>query len=74
MAKIQDVGIGNYIRNPRGVKTKDGGGMGVEALRIDRSEGNSFLCFPVTSKTPLTLDRSRGLVIPRDSEVEQVTI
>ena len=74
MAKIQNVGVGNYIRNPRGNRGLNSQQMNVEALRIDSNQGNSFLCFPVTamnSGSPV-VDTTRYLQIPIDTEVEQV--
>ena len=78
--KIQNVGIGNYIRNPRGRKLANSDGSAVEVLRVDANQGNSFLCFPVVgykagaSENEAVLDRTRYLQIPIDTEVQQVTI
>lgn len=72
MARIQNVGVGNYIRNPKGVKNGDT----VEVLQIASNDGNSFLCYPVVSKdsTNVVLDTKRYYQIPVDTNVDQVTI
>ncbi len=75
MAKIQTIGVGNYIRNPR--KNIQSGGVRIpEVLRIAENNGNSFTCYPVKdSKTvPVTVDTTRYLQIPIDTDVQQVTI
>ncbi len=74
MPKIQDVGIGNYIRSPRGRRGQDSRQMNVEVLQVAQNNGNSFLCFPVVSKNPLTLDTTRYQHINIDTVVDQVTI
>ena len=80
MPKIQDIGIGKYIRNPKGRKFENSKGSSVEILQIASSQGNSFTCFPVTSTKvgadgkEAILDKTRYLQIPVDTQVEQVTI
>ena len=76
MPKIQNVGIGNYIRNPRGRRGSDSRQMNVEVMKIHSDEGNSFLCYPVTNTEtdPVTLDTTRYQYIPIDTNVDQVTI
>jgi hypothetical protein len=76
MPKIQDIGVGNYIRNPQGNKSADSLGMNIEALQIYADDGGSFMCFPVTGKrgTEPILDKERYYQIPIDTNVEQVTI
>lgn len=72
MPKIQNVGVGNYIRDPKGVKAANGAR---QILKIDASYGNSFLCYPVKSYASglATLNYSTHQFIPIDTEVEQVT-
>lgn len=74
--KIQNVGVGNYIRNPKGVRLQDSDGRSFETLQVASNEGNSFLCYPVTnaSTVPVTTDKTRYQFIPIDTMVEQVTI
>lgn len=80
MPKIQNVGIGNYIRNPRGRRSDDSRGTAVETLQVASSQGNSFTCFPVTAVksgpdgTEAVVDTTRYLQIPVDTVVEQVNI
>ena len=80
MAKIQNVGIGNYIRNPRGRLQPGSRGTAVEVLKINSNSGNSFLCFPVTGVkqgpdgSEAVVDTTRYLQIPVGTEVEQVSI
>jgi len=74
MAKIQNIGIGKYIRNPKGRKASDS--TNVEVLQIAENHGNAYLCFPVTGRrgTDVILDKTRYLFIPIDSNVNEVTI
>lgn len=67
MPKIQNVGLGNYIRNPKNRK---------EVLRVDTNNGNSFTCYPVKAvhSTRVVVDTERYEQIPLDREVEQITI
>ena len=76
MAKIQNIGIGKYIRSPKGRHGTDSRQSNVEALFISRNDGNSFVCYPVSGKrgTEAVLDYTRYYQIPIDTEVEQVTI
>jgi hypothetical protein len=76
MPKIQNVGVGKFIRNPRGRRGADSRMMNVEVLQIAENGGNSFLCYPVTdAKTvPVTVDTTRFLQIPIDTVVDQVSI
>jgi len=76
MPKIQTLALGTYIRNPRGKKEPNSRGMSIEILQIAENHGNSFLCFPVTnaSSNPVTVDTTRYLFIPLDTNVESVTI
>lgn len=76
MPKIQDLGVGNYIRSPRGRRGQDSRQMNVEVLLIASNEGNSFKCFPVTnpSSVPVGVDTTRYQFIPIDTVVDQVTI
>lgn len=75
--KIQNVGLGNYIRNPKGVRQTDAPGMNIiEALKITQNNGNSFLCYPVKDPkaSPVTLDTTRFYDIPIDTMVERASI
>ena len=76
MPKIQDVGVGSYIRNPRGRHGEGSRRMSIEVLQIASNQGNSFLCYPVTNArtVPVTVDTTRYQFIPIDTNVEQVTI
>jgi len=76
MPKIQNIGLGNYIRNPRGRHGADSKQMNIEVLKVSENHGNSFLCYPVTDpKTvPVTVDTTRYQMIPIDTNVEQVSI
>ena len=73
MPKIQNIGLGNYIRNPRGRHIS--GGTKIELLQIASNEGNSFLCYPVTGKnsSQIIVDTTRYYYIPIDTDVEQAT-
>jgi len=76
MPKISSVGLGNYIRNPRGRHGVDSRGMNIEVLKIAEDHGGSFLCYPVTNTetVPVTLDTTRYQFIPKDQVVDQVSI
>lgn len=76
MPKIQNVGIGNYIRNPRGRYGDNSKGSNVEVLQVASNEGNSFLCYPVLDPkaNPVTIDTGRFQYIPIDTFVQQVTL
>lgn len=76
MAKIQNIGVGNYIRNPQGRHGMQSRGTNVEVLKIEENHGNSFLCYPISdpSSVPVTLDKSRYLFIPIDTDVQQVSV
>lgn len=74
--KIQNVGIGNFIRNPRGQHGSGSRQMNVEVLQVAKNDGNSFLCYPVTdAKTvPVTVDTTRFQQIKIDTVVDQVSV
>lgn len=76
MPKIQNVGIGNFIRNPRGRNAANSRAMNIEVLQVAQNNGNSFLCYPVTDakSVPVTVDTTRYQQIPIDTVVDQVTI
>lgn len=76
MAKIQDIGTGNYIRDPRGVKTTDGRGMNIRVLKVQANDGNSFRCHPIKSirGSTVEIDTENFIQIPIDTQVEPVTI
>lgn len=76
MPKIQNVGVGNFIRNPRGRQGEDSRGTNVEVLQVAVNEGNSFRCYPVTDAkaVPVTVDTTRFQFIPIDTMVQQVTL
>lgn len=76
MPKIQNVGLGNYIRSPRGRHGQNSRQMNTEVLQVSRNDGNNFLCFPVVDARtiPVTLDTTRYQYIPIDTVVDQVTI
>lgn len=76
MPKIQDVGVGGYIRNPKGRAGADSRQMNVEVLKVSENHGNGFLCFPVTKVASgvATLDKTRYQFIPIDTNVKQVSI
>jgi hypothetical protein len=76
MPKIQNVGVGGYIRNPRGRHGEDSRGMNVEVLQVAVNEGNSFRCYPVTDpkSVPVTVDTTRFQFIPIDTNVDQVSL
>lgn len=68
MAKIQTIGIGNYIRSPKG---RLAGGK-IEVWQVAQNNGNSFLCYPVVSKQSnrVVLDTTRYYDIPIDTDVD----
>lgn len=74
MARIQNVGVGKYIRNPKGMRPNSS--SGIETLQIASNEGNNFLCYPVVSSESgrVVVDTTRYLHIPIDTDVQQVTI
>lgn len=74
--KIQHVGLGNFIRSPRGRHGEGSKQTNVEVLQVSANNGNSFTCFPVTdaSTVPVTVDTIRYQQIPIDTLVEQVTV
>lgn len=76
MVKIQNVGVGNFIRDPRGRHGDDSRSQNVEALIVVANEGNSFRCHPITDakSVPVTYDLTRFQFIPIDTMVEQVTV
>lgn len=74
MPKIQNVGVGGYIRNPRGRDAEDSRGMNTEILRVEGNDGNSFICFPVKrfdGGVPV-IDTTRYQQIRVDTVVDQV--
>ena len=75
MAKIQDIGVGKYIKNPRGGKVS-GNQKIPNVLLIHINDGNTFRCYAVkdAKAVPVTIDDSRAFVLPIDTDVEQVTI
>jgi len=74
--KIQNVGIGNFIRNPCGRMGENTQGTSVEVLQVASDQGNSFLCYPVTDPkaVPVIVDTTRYQFIPIDQMVQPVTI
>lgn len=73
--KIQNIGLGNYIKNPR--RTLISGGQRIpEVLLVHINDGNAFRCYAVkdSKANPVTIDDSKAYVIPIDTEVEQATI
>lgn len=75
MARIQDVGIGNYIRNPRGGRESAGVRIS-DILKVMNNDGNTFRCYPVKSVNSgeATLETEVYYNIPLDAQVDQVTI
>lgn len=73
MPKIQNVGVGGYIRDPRGTHGADSRQTNIQILFVAKNDGNSFLCYPVTATNPLTLDTTRYQQIPIDTNVQQVS-
>ena len=76
MPKIEDVGLGNYIRNPRKTKSKSGDVLLGTVLRVEVNDGNAFRCHPIKSidSTRVTIDTENFQFIPIGTNVEQVTI
>ena len=76
MSKIQNVGVGGYIRGLKGIKGVDSRGMNSEVWKVMSNEGNSFKCCPVTngSTNPATIDTTRFMFVPIDTNVSQVSI
>lgn len=74
MPKIQSIGLGNFIRNPRGTGTVSGGLKSREVMQVTTNNGNSFTCYPVMAVNPLVLDKTRYLQIPIDTDVESASI
>lgn len=76
MPKIQNVGVGGYIRGLKGLMGIDSRGLNAEVWKVMSNEGNSFKCSPVTngSANPVVIDESRYYFIPIDTNVDQVTI
>ena len=74
--KIQDIGIGKYIRSPRGRRQSDSRGMAIEVLKIVTDNGNSFTCYPVSSVNSgsANINTDRYYNIPIDSMVEEASI
>lgn len=80
MPKIETVGVGKFIRNPRGRHSPDSRGTAIEVLQIASNNGNSFTCFPVTAVNAgpdgpeAVLDTTRYQDIPIGTNVEQASI
>lgn len=72
MNKIQNIGIGNYIRDPRGAMAANGA---KQILKISDNYGNGFLCYPVKSfdSGVPTLIYTSHQIIAIDTMVEQVS-
>lgn len=75
MPKIQDVGVGNYIRNPRKVSRSSGVPKSA-VMQVFKNDGNAFVCHPVKSSASgrVVLDLENYMYIPLDTQVDQVTI
>lgn len=75
MAKIENVGIGKFIQNPRG-RSHSAGVAISKVLQVSSNEGNSFRCFPVTSVNSgsVVLDKTKYVHIPIGTNVQEVTI
>lgn len=73
MAKIQNIGIGNYFRSPRGRNLA--ATNKIELLQVAANNGGSFLCYPVVGKqsTKVIVDTTRYYDIPVDTEVDPAT-
>lgn len=65
--KIQNVGIGNYIRSPK---------HGNQVMQVSIDNGNSFLCYPIkdSKASPVTLDTTSYTFVPIDTVVKKVTL
>ena len=76
MPKIEDVGVGKYIRNPRRGKNKSGDVPLASVLRIEANDGNAFRCHTIKriDSTRVTIDSENYQFIPIGTNVEQVTI
>ena len=76
MPKISDVGVGGFIKNPRGTRLRGSNRTAVEVLKVSRNDGNSFLCIPVleVKGTVVVLDSERHYFIQSDQFVDQVSI
>lgn len=80
MPSLSSVGVGAYIKNPRGRRAEGSGQLACEVLYVSRDDGNTFLCYPVTSTKvgangkEAVLDTARYQQIPPHQQVEQVTI
>lgn len=76
MLKIQNVGVGKYIRSPRGIKGANSRDMNIEVWQVAVNEGNSFRCYPVTDpkSIPVTVDTTHYRFLPLDTMVEQVSL
>lgn len=78
--KIENVGVGGFVRNPRGRDNPNSRGSNIEVLKVTTDNGNSFTCYPVSSvKVGATgreavLDTTRYQQIPKGTNVQQVTI
>ena len=75
MAKIQNVGLGKFIRGPKGRRTSGNVRVG-KAYQIVNNDGNSFRCFEVLSSDSgrIVLDETKWINIRLDQEVQEVTI
>lgn len=67
MPKLSDVGLGGYIRSHRNSK---------EVLKVEVDDGNTFRCHPIKEihGTRVVLDLERYFNLPKDQEVDRVTI
>ena len=75
MPKIQDVGVGAYIRNPHGGRESAGVRIS-NVLKVMNNDGNTFRCYPVKSVASgeATIETEVYYNIPIDTQVDQVTI
>lgn len=76
MPKIQNVGVGGFIRGLKGMKGVDSRGTNMEAWKVMTNEGNAFKCCPVLdgAANPVKVDETRHYMVPIDTRVDQVTI
>lgn len=76
MAKIQNIGVGGYIRNPHGKMGTDSRETNIAVMQVFANNGNSFRCHAVLSSESgrVVLDMTRYLDIPIDTEVKQASI
>jgi len=67
LPKLSDVGLGGYIRDPRNPR---------KVLRVETDAGNVFICYPVKEvhSTRVVLDTTAYQQLPKDKEVDRVTI